>query len=87
MTIEPKTRAALLHVLTKEDQRQMKRGGNPYALAHYCGALQNAEQLMADDGKTLREALMSAFCGPLVNKLVKAAGLPTLTPDEIRRVR
>jgi hypothetical protein len=83
-TIDARTRAALLHCLTVADRRQKS---NPYALAHYCGALQNAEQMMQDEGKTLREALKSAFCGPLVNRLVRAAGLPPLTEAEIREVR
>lgn len=84
MTIEPRTRAALIHALTIADKRQKS---NPYALAHYCGALQHAEELMATEGIDLREALMTAFCGRLVAQLVKAAGLPPLTEAEIRRVR
>ncbi len=82
--IDARTRAKLLHVLTVADRRQKS---NPYALAHYCGALQSAEAMMIDDGLTLREALMRAFCGPLVNRLVKGAGLPALTESEIRQVR
>jgi hypothetical protein len=84
MGIDPATRVKLLHCLTIADRRQKS---NPYALAHYCGALQNAEAEMVDKGVTLRQALKTAFCGPLVNQLVKAAGLPPLTPDEIREVR
>jgi hypothetical protein len=87
ITIDPKTRSALLHVLTQEDRRQMSRpGGNPYALAHYCGAIQHCDELIAN-GSTLRQALMDAFCGRLVTKLIKAAGLPPLTEAEIRQVR
>ena len=82
--IDPKTRAALLHVLTIADKRQKS---NPYALAHYCGALQAAEAMMLEDGVTLRQALKQAFCGPLVNRLVKAAGEAPLTDAEIREVR
>lgn len=82
-TIDPRTRIALIHVLTVADRRQKS---NPYALAHYCGALQHAEELTAD-GVTLREALMTAFCGPLVARLIKAAGLAPLTEAEIRQVR
>ncbi len=82
-TIDPKTRVALLHALTVADQRQKS---NPYALAHYCGALQHAEEMMAE-GSTLRDALKSAFCGRLVSQLVKAAGLPPLTDAEVREVR
>ena len=83
-TIDARTRAALLHALTMADKRQKS---NPYALAHYCGALQSAEEMMQDDGITLREALKRAFCGRLVNTLVKAAGEPALTDAEIREVR
>ena len=82
-TIDPRTHAAILHALTVADRRQKS---NPYALAHYCGVLQRAEEMMAL-GLTLREALKSAFCGPLVAKLVKAAGLPPLTDAEIKEVR
>ena len=83
-TSRPLIRARLLHVLTDADRRQKS---NPYALAHYCGALQHAEELMQDRAFTLRQALKTAFCGPIVNRLVKAAGEPPLTPDEIREVR
>lgn len=38
-------------------------------------------------GVTLREGLKQAFCGPMVNRLVKAAGLAPLTEAEIRQVR
>jgi hypothetical protein len=83
-SIDPHTRAKLVHVLTVADRRQKS---NPYALAHYCGALQSAEAMIVEEGITLREALMECFCGPLVNRLIVAAGLPKLTPEEIRRVR
>ena len=82
-TIDPHTRVRLMHALTVADRRQKS---NPYALAHYCGALQHAEELMAD-GADLRAALKTAFCGRLVSQLVKAAGLPPLTEAEIREVR
>ena len=84
MGIEPRTRAALLHALTLADKRQKS---NPYALAHYMGALQAAEEMIATEGLSLRQALKTAFCGSLVNKLVKAAGMEPLTEDEIREVR
>lgn len=83
MTLEPRTRAALLHALTVADRRQKS---NPYALAHYMRALDHAEELIAG-GITLRDALKQAYCGPLVAKLIKAAGLPPLTDDEVREVR
>lgn len=82
--IEPRTRAALLHCLTVADRRQKS---NPYALAHYCGALQRAEEDVQAGTADLRTALKSAFCGPLVARLIKAAGLPALTDAEIREVR
>lgn len=82
--IDPLTRARLLHVLTDADRRQKS---NPYALAHYCSALQYAEELMVGSGLTLRQALKTAFCGPIVNRLVKAAGEPPLSDAEVREVR
>ncbi len=83
-TIDPHTRVRLMHALTVADKRQKS---NPYALAHYCGALQHAEELMSTTGVDLRAALKTAFCGRLVAQLVKAAGLPPLTEAEIREVR
>jgi hypothetical protein len=83
-SIDPKTRAAILHQLTIEDRRQKS---NPYALAHYCGALQHVDEMMAEEGISLRDGLKRAFCGPMVNRLVKAAGLVPLTESEIREVR
>lgn len=82
--IDPKVRVRLMHALVVADKRQKS---NPYALAHYCGALQRAEAMMAEDGATLREALKTAFCGRMVARLIKAAGLPPLTSDEVREVR
>lgn len=81
--IDPQTRMKLMHALTVADRRQKS---NPYALAHYCGALQHAEELMAD-GATLRDALKRAYCGRLVGQLIKAAGLPPLTDAEIKEVQ
>lgn len=81
--MEPRIHAALLHQLTIEDRRQKS---NPYALAHYCGALQHVEELIAE-GVSLRDGLKRAFCGPMVNRLIKAAGLAPLTEAEIREVR
>lgn len=81
--MDAKTRAALIHALIVADRRQKS---NPYALAHYCSALQNVETLITE-GVSLREALMTCYCGRLVNTLVKAAGLTPLTDDELRRVR
>ncbi len=81
--IDPHVRLAILHALTVADRRQKS---NPYALAHYFKALENVE-LMMDAGMPLRQALKTAYCGPLVNKLVKAAGLEPLTDTEIREVR
>ena len=81
--IDPHVRVKLMHALTVADRRQKS---NPYALAHYCGALQHAEELMLA-GSDLRAALKRAFCGRLVSQLIKAAGLPPLTEAEIREVR
>jgi len=72
-----------MHALTIADRRQKS---NPYALAHYCGALQHADELMRA-GIDLRTALKTAFCGRLVSQLVRAAGLPPLTEAEVREVR
>ena len=71
MQIDPSVRAKLLHQLTIEDKRQRT---NPYALAHYFGALQAVDTDVAD-GTPLRDALKQRFCGPMVNRLIKAAGM------------
>jgi hypothetical protein len=81
--IDPKVRVRLMHALVVADRRQKS---NPYALAHYCGALQRAEAMIAE-GTSLRDALKTAFCGRLVARLIKAAGLPPLTEQEIREVQ
>lgn len=87
--IDARTRHALLHALTSYDRRQeaaARRPGryhNPYALAHYCGALQRTDERVAA-GLTLREALVMSFCGRLLDVVLRAAGEPLSTDSEQR---
>ena len=75
----------ILTVLVAYDRKQStKRFYNPYALAHYCGALSRAMSAM-ELGSTPREALVSTFCGPLLDKALKAIG-ETKSTDREQRV-
>lgn len=66
--------AKLLDVVVKHDKLlATKKFYNPHALAHYCAALQRLRQRV-DLGMTTRDALLLSFTGPLLNKLLKAAG-------------
>jgi hypothetical protein len=64
--------AALSHVLITYDKRQARgRSYNPYAIAHYCEALQRARALV-EAGKAWRAALVECFNGRLLDNLLKA---------------
>lgn len=74
--------AKLLHKLTSIDRRAAKRPHhNPYALAHYCRALNNAQR-HCDNGADLRVALLNCFNGRLLDHCLKAVGLETSTNEE-----
>ena len=82
--MDPIVRARIVCALTEYDRRASKRRGhNPYALSHYFAALQSADERIAD-GTALRPALCRSFTDRLLDCVLKAAGLPLATRDEIR---
>jgi hypothetical protein len=82
--MDARTRSQLIHAVTEYDRRQSKRPGhNPYAIAHYCGAVQNVETAV-DGGMDLRAAIMDSFNGRLCDWVLKSVNLPTMTKDEAR---
>jgi hypothetical protein len=76
--------STLAHVVTEYDRQQSsKRGYNIYALAQYLGAADDAIALTVQ-GVELRAALLRSFNGRLLDRCLKACGLPTSTPAEQR---
>lgn len=74
----------LIHAATEYDRRQQgKRGYNVYALGHYLGAIERAEQDI-DAGATVRAALVASFNGRLLDTMLKAAGESISTDSEQR---
>lgn len=74
----------LVHTLTEYDRKQSgKRGYNPYALAHYLGAVQRFDELVKE-GKPTRQALCECFCGRLLDLALKTAGEQKSTDAEQR---
>lgn len=68
-------RVKLLNIVVEYDRRQSKRKGyNPYALGHYCGAVGNVIDAI-DNGKPIEEALKAGFCGSLLRHVAKKLGL------------
>ena len=79
-------RIKLLSAVTEYDRKQStKKFYNIYALAQYLMAVDRARDAMADDGLTLRDALISAFNGRLLDVCLKAVGEPTSTKAEQMR--
>lgn len=77
-------RLKILHALTTYDRKQSTRKGhNPYALAHYAGALARVSEGV-DKGQDLREAILNWFVGPLADLVLKSVGLAPRTQDEKR---
>jgi hypothetical protein len=77
-------RTQLSHALTAYDRRQSsRRGYNPYALAHYFGALHEALAEI-ETGTTVRATLVGHFCGRLLDVALRAAGEPPSTDAEQR---
>ena len=75
---------ALLSALTAYDIRQSTRKGyNMYALPQYMNALDNAI-VAIQSGKTLRQALVSSFCGRLLDVMLKAVQEAPSTDSEQR---
>ena len=72
----------LVLVIVKHDQiMSHKPGYNTYALGLYCKAAVDTEArlLLKQD---LRLALLHSFNGALLNKCLRACGLPKATKDE-----
>lgn len=75
-------RAKLLTALTQYDIRESKkRFHNPYAMSHYCGALDHTMRLV-EAGRTPRAALIGCFCGRLLDVCLKAIGEAKATAGE-----
>lgn len=74
----------LVHAVTEYDRRQStRRGYNRWALPQYLGACTSAEEDIAA-GKPVRAALVSNFCGRLLDVVLKAVGEPKSTDLEQR---
>lgn len=50
-----------------------KRSSNRYAIAHYCGALNDAQEIV-NKGASWAHTLNRTFCGRLLTQVGKAAG-------------
>lgn len=76
-------RNKLLHAVTQYDMKQSrKKYYNHYALAQYLMAVDRARDAMADDGLTLRQALVTSFNGRLLDVCLKAVGEAPSTQQE-----
>lgn len=78
-------RHALIHAVTKWDEMQRRATGyNLWALPQY---LQAVDRAMAriEKGKTVREALLGAFLGRLLDACLRAVGEPVSTKEEVWR--
>ncbi len=65
----------LLTIVTEYDRRQSKKASyNRYALGHYCAAIDNVEQALAD-GAPIETALKRGFCGSLLRHVARKLGL------------
>ena len=78
------THFKLVSAATQYDMRQStRRGHNPYALAHYMGAVADIDADL-NAGTPLREAILRHTSDRLATVLLKSVGLPALTRDEAR---
>lgn len=77
-------RNRLLHAVTQYDIKQStKKFYNHYALAQYLMAVDRARDAMLDNpNMTIRQALITAFNGRLLDVCFKAVGEPTSTKAE-----
>jgi hypothetical protein len=76
--------ARLLMAVTEYDRKQQgKSGYNHYALPQYLGAVQRAIE-MIDSGESVRNSLITCFSGRLLSTVLKAAGEPKGTKEEIQ---
>ena len=72
----------LMHVLVEYDRKQSKKPFyNMWALPQYMKRLDDVEKDIAA-GTPVRKAIIAGFCGPVVNKLLKAAGESNCTDQE-----
>lgn len=84
--MDPRLRFKLSHAVTDYDRKQSRRKGhNPYALAHYLGAVQQIESAV-DAGAELRSAILRRMTGRLADVVLKAAGLERMTDAEARGI-
>lgn len=82
--LDATNRARILNAFTTYDRKQVgKKGYNPYALSHYCAALDNVDEYM-QQGKTLREAIIKSYLGRLCDAILRALDLPVMTKDEAK---
>lgn len=69
-------RDRLVSAAVEFDRRASRRPGhNPYALAHYLGAISDASSDMGY-GDSLEDAIRANFCDRLLTAMEKAAGIP-----------
>lgn len=86
---DPKLGFYLTHAITEYDRRQeraaikARRAHNPYALAHYCGAVQRIETAIAA-GTEIRAAVLANLCGSLASFVLRTIGHAAITVAEAR---
>lgn len=72
----------LTHAVTQYDRKQEgKRGYNRYALPQYLAAVHSVEEQVSK-GASRRCAIVSNFCGRLLDVCLKAVGEPVSTREE-----
>jgi hypothetical protein len=83
----------LAHALTEYDRKEEEKARkskhgyhNIYALGHYMNALHDVDADIAS-GTPVRQALLKAYTGRLLDKVLKAAGEPKSTNEEQRSGR
>jgi hypothetical protein len=82
--MDPLTRHKLTHAVTEYDRRAAARKGhNPYAVAHYLGAVERIAEAV-DEGTPMRQAITDNLTGRLATAVLKSVGLPALTDAEAR---
>lgn len=78
-------RTKLVHAATEYDRKESrKKGYNRYALGQYFMAIDNAAELMAEEGESLRSAIIRSFNGRLCDHLLRATNCQIMTDSECR---
>lgn len=73
----------LLNAVTTYDEKQSRtKRYNPYALAQYIEALDNARQRMAKESITIRQVLLESFNDRLRDVCLKAVSEEPTTKEE-----